>query len=95
MTSNGAFKHLMDEFGGSGAEKEEEEAAEEEEAIEDVTADESAKIAEQRIAKITKKHMGKAAGTGKLEVGCVQSVYANALGTTDGVRGAQDGVGGW
>jgi len=70
MTSGGAFKVLMDEFGGATAAKEEEEAAEEEDAIEDSTiAEDKPKTNEQKIRKITRKQMGKAAGTGKLEVG--------------------------
>lgn len=56
----------MEEFGGSREAKREEEDAEEEEAIEDSTSSGS-QTAGKKIAKITSKVMGKAAGTGKLE----------------------------
>lgn len=63
----GAFKHLMDEFGGSAAAKSEDDAAEEEEAIEvNTLQDEPEKTIEQKIEKVAKRR--KAAGTGKLEV---------------------------
>lgn len=74
MASGGAFKRLMDEFGGSTAAKEEGEAADEEDAIEEITlSGEKAKTNEQKLAKLTRKQMGKAAGTGKLEVGAQAS----------------------
>lgn len=63
MRTGGAFSHLVSEFGGAAGEKKEEQDAEEEEAIEPVPT----KHADE-IIRLTKKHMGRAAGTGKLEV---------------------------
>jgi hypothetical protein len=68
MASGGAFKSLMDEFGGTSAAKEEEEAEEEEDAIDEATTADL-KTADQKIEKFSREEMGKAAGTGKLEVG--------------------------
>lgn len=67
MGSGGAFKRLMNEFGG--ANKQEEEADEEEGAIEEGPVDtaDAAVKAHEKIENIEKKGVGKAAGTGKLE----------------------------
>lgn len=60
----GAFSRLMQDFGGAKTEKQEEQLVEQEEiAIE--TAE--VKKATSPVVKLTKKLMGKAAGTGKLE----------------------------
>lgn len=82
LSSGGAFKRLMVEFGGSGAAEKEEEDAEEEAAIEEV-GEPGSKTNQQKIAKITSKLVGKAAGSGKLEV----SVEVNWL-----IPGPPDGV---
>ncbi|KAL1410098.1 hypothetical protein Q8F55_004101 [Vanrija albida] len=69
LSSGGAFKRLMDEFGGQQEAKQEEEAAEEEEAIADIPLESPVdeKTTTERVAKLTRKLVGKAAGTGKLE----------------------------
>lgn len=72
MTSGAAFQKLMDEFGGQHAMKEEQEIEEEEDAIEDTEGPNALKrqqTNEAKIEKLTRAQMGKAAGTGKLEVG--------------------------
>lgn len=66
MKSGAAFKRLMDEFGGSSTEKEEDEQADEENAIEGGPVD-TADAAAKAHERIERKHVGKAAGTGKLE----------------------------
>ncbi|ORY27673.1 P-loop containing nucleoside triphosphate hydrolase protein [Naematelia encephala] len=63
ITASGPFAYLMANFGGVAEKREAEEAAAEEEAIEEVP-DEKHKEA---IVRLTRRHMGKAAGTGKLE----------------------------
>lgn len=63
MKNEGPFAKLVDEFGGAAMSREAEAAAEEENAIE-----EPSQIESDKRDRLTKKLMGKAAGTGKLEV---------------------------
>lgn len=67
MRNNGPFGRLLLEFGGADEQNKEESDATEEEAVEEASKQD---ITKQDIIRLTKKHMGKAAGTGKLEVGC-------------------------
>jgi CO dehydrogenase/acetyl-CoA synthase beta subunit len=64
MRNSGPFSRLVSEFGGATEEKREEEEAEEEEAIETAPIDD-------KVSRLSRKHMGKAAGTGKLEVSTI------------------------
>ena len=64
MRNDGPFTRLLSEFGGSAEETKAERDAAEEEAIEAPTSN----LSRKDIIRLTRKHMGKAAGTGKLEV---------------------------
>jgi len=65
MRNNGPFGRLVSDFGGAEEDNKEEGNAVEEEAVETFG---KTSITKQDIVRLTKKHMGKAAGTGKLEV---------------------------
>ena len=70
MKNNGPFSRLLSEFGGAKEEGKEQSDALEEAAVEEsaVTSPIEKVITKKDIVRLTKKHMGKAAGTGKLEV---------------------------
>lgn len=72
IASGGPFYRLVTEFGGAAEEKKEEQDDKEEEAIE-------AKPATNDIKQLSRKHMGKAAGTGKLEVWRDRSLTKDTL----------------
>lgn len=61
---NGPFSRLMIDFGGADKAEGEEKSGVEEEAIENPTNE---KPSDVRTNKLTRKHVGKAAGVGRLE----------------------------
>ncbi len=65
MSNNGLFSRLLSEFGGVGEEEKEKNDAKEEAAID---SEPKTVITKRDIVRLHKKNMGKAAGTGKLEV---------------------------
>lgn len=68
MSCNGAFRALMDDFGGAKEQQDESDAENEEAAVEEIKTETPAPT-------FTKKRLGKAAGTGKLEVGLDSLFY--------------------
>ena len=65
MRNHGPFCRLLSEFGGVEKEEKKETEAAQEAAIDAICKQDRT---QRDIIRLTKKHMGKAAGTGKLEV---------------------------
>ena len=68
MRHSGPFSRLVSEFGGAAEEKKEISDEREEKVLNPIVKE---NITKKDIIRLTKKHMGKAAGTGKLEVRAV------------------------
>lgn len=64
MRIGGAFSRLLTEFGGVTEILREKQEVEEEDAIEAVAKEE---VQDETLVRLNRKHMGKAAGTGRLE----------------------------
>lgn len=80
IASGGPFSRLVSEFGGTAEEEREKEEGEEEDAIE------ASQVAiDSDVKRLNRKHMGKAAGTGKLEVSLNNFSFADIIGSIDGV----------